>query len=158
MATDQGGFVIELQSTDTPIDTISVENLQSSNEPPRMLKAQPSKEDETDNLSFHLRIIKWISLVFIALSVCAGAVLSKVSLVTITGRMFDLTRYPDGNTLPRSVLFIQLTLLLVIPELISFMRCLVWGVIGKTTKRFPWPSRSAFIWVSLYTYSYSSSN
>ena len=152
MATDQGVDYIELQPTDTvPLLNTAENDSQSSNEPPRSrLKAQPSKEDETDNLSFYLRIIKWISLVFIALSVCAGAILSKVSLVSITGRMFDLTRYPDGNTLPRSVLFIQLTLLLVIPELVSFMRCLVWGVIGKTTKRFPWPSRSAFIWVSLY--------
>ena len=86
MATDRGD--LELQS----IRKTSVENLQSSTKAARTLKGQPSKEEETDNLSFYLRIIKWISLVFIALIVCSGAVLSKVSLVSITGRMFDLTR------------------------------------------------------------------
>ena len=154
MATNQGEFVIEaieLQSakrsatTATPMD--SVENFEQSSK--SRLTAQPSKEEETDNLPFYLRIVKWISLVFIAISVCVGAVLSKVSLVSITGRMFDLTSDPDGNTVPRSLLFVQLTLLLVIPEIVSFMRCLVWGVIGKTTKRFPWPSRAALIRVSL---------
>ena len=96
----------------------------------------------------HLRKIKKIALFFIGLCVLAGTVVSKVSLVSITGRMFDLISYHDGHTLPRSALFIQLTLLLVIPELVSFIRCLVWGVIGKTTESFPWPSKRGFILVS----------
>ena len=150
MATDRGDFAIELQPTKRPPTPVHTVDLQPSNAKTRTLTAQPgSKEEEIDSLSFYLRIIKWISLVFVALSVCVGAVLSKVSLVSITGRMFDLTSYPDGNTVPRSVLFIQLTLLLVIPEIVSFTRCLVWGVIGKTTKRFPWPSRAVLIRVSL---------
>ena len=97
----------------------------------------------------YLRIIKWTALFLIGACVLVGTVLSKVSLVSITGRMFNLTRFPDEHVLPRSVLFIQLTFFLVIPEVVSFIRCLVWGVIGKTTESFPWPTISAFVLVSL---------
>ena len=97
----------------------------------------------------YLRIIKWTALFLIGACVLVGTVLSKVSLVSITGRMFNLTRFPDEHALPRSVLFIQLTFFLVIPEVVSFIRCLVWGVIGKTTESFPWPTLSAFVLVSL---------
>ena len=100
----------------------------------------------------YLHIIKWIALIIIALCVCVGSVLSKITLVSITGRMFSLVSSLDGHTLPQSVLFVQLTLILVIPEAVSFIRCLIWGVIGKTTERFPWPNRSAFIGVSQYIY------
>ena len=114
------------------------------------LEARPGREEENAQ-SYSLLIIKVIVLVLIALFVCAGAVLSKVSLVSVTGRMFDLSRQPDGHTRPRSALFIQLTLLLVIPEVVSFVSCLVRGVIGKTTKTFPWPNKWALLWVSHYT-------
>ena len=123
-------------------------------------KLKPDAQSETgtsqsDNLSFYLRNIKRIALALIASCICVGAVMSKVSLVSITDRMnprFNLTSYADEYSPPhRSVLLIQLILLLVIPEVVSFVRCLVWGVIGKTTQSFPWPSRKAFIWVSRST-------
>ena len=150
MATNRGD--LELQSINSGISNVPLPRSQDQGQATngRTLTARSSKEvpEGTDTLPFYLRIIKWIALGFIALCVCAGAVLSKVSLVSITGRMFNLTSYPDGQTSARSLLFIQLTILLAIPELHSLMRCLVWGVIGKTTKKFPWPSRSAIIWVS----------
>ena len=106
--------------------------------------------EETHQQPLFLRIIKYIALCLIALCVCAGAVLNKVSLVGITGRMFHLSNWSDRgeHTTPRSVLFIQLTFMLVIPEVVSFVSCLVRGVIGKTTKSFPWPSRWALFLVS----------
>lgn len=111
------------------------------------------KPKRLDQLAFSLHIIKWIAMVFIALCVLSGTVFSKISLVSITGRMFNLTRSPDGpNTQTASVLFTQLTLMLIIPEVVSFIRCLVWGVIGKTTSSFPWPSRSALFLVSYAMY------
>ena len=122
-------------------------------------KPDPQSESSTDHLSFYLRIIKRIALALIASCICIGAVISKVSLVSITDRMnprFNFSTFPDEYSIPhRSALFIQLTLLLVIPEVVSVIRCLVWGVIGKTTKSFPWPSQSAFIWVSRSIASYS---
>ena len=122
-------------------------------------KPDPQSESLTDHLPIYLRVIKRIALALIASCICVGAVMSKVSLVSITDRMnprFNFSTFPDEHSIPnRSALFIQLTLLLVIPEVVSFIRCLVWGVIGKTTKSFPWPSQSAFIWVSRSIASYS---
>ena len=151
MATNRGD--LELQSINSGISQVQLPRSQGQGQTTngRTLTARFSKEvpEGTDTLpSVYLRIIKWIALGFIALCICAGAVLSKVSLVSITGRMFNLTSYPDGQTSARSLLFIQLTILLAIPELHSLIKCLVWGVIGKTTKKFPWPSQSAIIWVS----------
>ena len=114
----------------------------------------------TARVPFYLHVIKWIALIFIALCVLVGSVMSKVTFVSIAGRMFSTLNIsapgPDDHTDTRSLLFIQLTISLVIPEAVSFIRCLVWGVIGKTTESYPWPSRSAFLWVSSsVTYSYS---
>lgn len=119
----------------------------------RTLHATSTWRGETDRVSFTLRVLKWIALIFIAFSVLAGTVLSKVSLISITGRMFNLGRsldiFPEEHT--RSVLFIQLTLLFIIPELVSFIRCLMWGVFSKTTRNFPWPTRSALVQVNDHT-------
>ena len=114
------------------------------------IRSAPATKPLKGNKPAYLHIIKWIALIIIALCVCVGSVLSKVTLVSITGRMFSFVSSRDGHmhTLPQSILFVQLTLILVIPEAVSFIRCLIWGVIGKTTERFPWPNRSAFIGVS----------
>lgn len=128
--------------------TLPTEDTPSSETESHTLEARPSRGEETDRQLSSLRIIKWIALVFIGLCICTGAVLSKVTLVSITGRMFYLTRDRDGNTLPRSILFIQLTLMLIIPEAVSFVTCLVRGVVGKTTNSFPWPNTQALILVS----------
>ena len=122
-------------------------------ETPKNIPAAKSPSNLKASKPVYLHIIKWTALIIIALFVCVGAVLSKVTLVSITGKMFALISSRDGHmdTVPaQSVLFIQLTLILIIPEVVSFFRCLIWGVIGKTTEQFPWPNRSAFVGVSLY--------
>ena len=135
------------------MSTISMHVEDTRSQTSRTLETRPGRE-ETDRPSSLLRVIKWIALGLIALCVCGGGVLSKVSLVSITGRFFDLTSQddPDGHEdgrLSRSKLFVQLTLTLILPEVISFVTCLVQGVIGKTTKTFPWPKlRWALVWVS----------
>ena len=103
-----------------------------------------NEEDPPQKSLIH-RVIKWISLCIVALCLLTATVLSKVSLVNITGRMFHLS---NASSNARSVLFIQLVFLMLIPEVISFFRCLFWGVIGKTTKKFPLPSKDAVFWVS----------
>ena len=134
---------------DTGTDNVAHAFSQSAS---RTLEARPRGGEETDSTSFVLRVIKGIALVLIALFVCTGAVLSKVSLVSITGRMFNESwrsdRTSEETRSTRSNLFIQLTLALLIPEVISFVTCLVRGLIGKTTNSFPWPNRWALLWVS----------
>ena len=132
----------------TPMAT---EDRQSSQTSRTLWESRTRRREETHQQSLFLRIIKYIALCLIALCVCAGAVLSKVSLVSITGRMFYLSKSdPDDDPTPRSVLFIQLTFMLVVPEVVSFVSCLVRGVIGKTTKSFPWPTWKALVLVSQY--------
>ena len=100
-----------------------------------------------------LLFIKWTTLCFVACCALAGTVVSKITLASITGRMYSLTNVSSNATVgvldqkTGSKLFIQLVSLMVFPEVVSFFRCLVWGVIGKTTDRFPWPSKTAIAWV-----------
>ena len=111
-----------------------------------------NKPQATDRRTLLLCIIKAMALIFIALCVGVGSVVSKVTLVSITSRTvtINFTQSSDGLASPKSesVLYIQLTLLLVIPEVVSFIRCLVWGVIGKTSETYPWPSKLAVLKVS----------
>ena len=74
---------------------------------------EQSQEQRKTSRLFYLRIIKRISLVFIALCICSGVVFSKISLVSITGRMFEImstsnvTTFSDERiVLSRSLLFI----------------------------------------------------
>ena len=131
------------KTDDTPQDKVQAANRTASS-PQKSTK----KEGKTSRC---LSFINWTALILIALCVLAGAVLSKVSLVSITGRMYSLTTLQEGYTytLPQSVIFIQLTILLIIPDVASFTRCILAGVIGKTTESYPWPSPKALIVVSL---------
>ena len=146
--------VVELQQVtdgDTTGDIDAAEDMYTDTAPPteNAASAESPSKVKASQLQFY-RNIKRIALVVIAICVCVGGVVSKVTLVSITGRMFNLVSLRDGytHTLPQSALFFQLTLILVIPEVISVIRCLIWGVIGKTSKSFPWPSRSALVVVS----------
>jgi len=99
-----------------------------------------------------LRVIKWTALCIVALCLWTTTVMSKVTLVSITARMFNLTSKAspsEKEERDRSVLFIQLVFLMLIPEVFSFFRCLFYGVFGKTTTKFPWPSKNAVVWVSV---------
>ena len=134
---------------DTTGDTDTANDTDTAPSTKNAASAESPSKVKASQLQFY-RNIKRIALVVIAIFVCVGGVVSKVTLVSITGRMFSLVSLRDGNmqTLPQSALFAQLTLILVIPEVVSFVRCLIWGVLGKTAESFPWPSRSAFIAVS----------
>ena len=101
-----------------------------------------------------LRVIKVVSLLFIGACALVGMIFSKITFVSITGRMYTLyTASPQQDTgnNPKSVIFFQLVFILVIPEILSLVHCVVWGFIGKTPRTFPWPSWKAMAWVSYCT-------
>lgn len=87
--------------------------------------------------------------------VLGSAVLSKLTLVSLTDRLRNVTYYP--NSTKKSIeteedqtqavtIYWYLQLVLLIPNFITFVRCLAFGVIGKTTRTFPWPKTlSVFI-------------
>jgi len=115
-------------------------------------KTKDKRKEQKDRRRL-LLVIKWTTLCFVACCAIAGTVVSKVTLASITGRMYSLTNVSSNATVgvldqkTGSKLFIQLVILMVFPEVVSFFRCLIWGVIGKTTDRFPWPSKTAIAWV-----------
>ena len=95
-----------------------------------------------------LRLIKVVSLLVIGTCALAGMVFSKITFVSITSRMYTLYTGPNTENNRKSVIFFQLVFILVIPEIICLLHCVVWGFIGKTSKSFPWPSLKSIILVS----------
>jgi len=124
----------------------------------RLRRSDDEEEDPTESPYYAntLRIIKLASLLLIAGCALVGMVISKISFVSITSRMYTLsyshplTRDDEKtNKNQKSMIFFQLVFILVIPEIMCLGHCLLWGVIGKTSKNFPWPSRKAVILVSV---------
>ena len=141
-----------VEMVDHPISDLDQSSVQSQ----ARFRVTPPRGNEEDPLqkSLGFRVIKWIALCIVALCLWTTAVLSKVTLVSITARMFILSTEAEPSNerelnKARSILFIQLVFLMVIPEVFSFLRCLFYGVFGKTTKKFPWPSKNAVAWVSV---------
>jgi len=94
-----------------------------------------------------LRIIKIVALLLIAACTLVGTVFSKISFVSITGRMYSLYTENDRNSYEKSQTFVQLVFVLIVPDILCFFHCLVWGVIGKTNRSFPWPRWRAMLLV-----------
>ena len=121
----------------------------------RRVVEHPVEEGEDDGIqppayTNVLRFIKVVSLLVIGACALVGMVFSKITFVSITGRMYTLynsTRANEQNN-PKSVIFFQLVFILVIPEIVCLLHCIVWGFIGKTSKSFPWPSLKSLILVS----------
>ena len=125
---------------------VPVQQSLSSTHSQTRLQGRPRGGEETPQKSVGFLIIKWTALCIVALSLWTAAVVSKVSVVSITGRMFKLSKSVTVDSSHdvyriRSILFIQLVFLLLIPKVLSSIRCLCWGVIGKSTKKYPWPTR-----------------
>jgi len=95
-----------------------------------------------------LRIIKIVALLLIASCTLVGTVFSKISFVSITSRMYTLYTDTSSADSDKSQIFVQLVFILVVPEIVCLLHCLVWGVIGKTDRSFPWPSGKAVLLVS----------
>jgi len=140
-----------VEMVDHPISDLDQGSVQSQ----ARFRVRPPRGNEEEPLqkSLGLRVIKWIALCIVALCLWTTAVLSKVTLVSITARMFSLSTEAESSNEreerdgARSILFIQLVFLMLIPEVFSFLRCLFYGVFGKTTKKYPWPSKNAVAWV-----------
>ena len=113
----------------------------------KKFKSSSTKEKETTKQLASKRVLVGIKaaigLVFL-IAVLASAVLSKLTLVTLTDQ---LRATNDDKT--RITFYWYIQLILLIPSFITFVRCFVVGVIGKTTKSFPWPTGKAILYVRL---------
>ena len=106
---------------------------------------------KSKRLLFTIKVI--IGLVFMVV-VLGSSVLSKLTLLSITDRLRSILYHPNATqrTVIKSedrdtavTLYWYLQFILLIPNLITFVRCLAFGVIGKTTRTFPWPKGQSII-------------
>ena len=109
----------------------------------------------------HFRLIRIAVKLLMFLLVLSALVASKVSLVTILGHLRSMTNFSlsaesgmsnDGADVEGDIktavgLYWQLLLILVIPNLITWVRALFNGVIGKSASQ-PWPKYEAILMVS----------
>ena len=107
--------------------------------------------------TYNRDIVKFVKVVFILVLFCAilvMATMSKVTFVAIASKLYDTTANISNYTTPRddvgfqSVTFIQLVLVLIIPQLVTVVRMFFAGIVGKSQKNYPWPSPGAIIGVS----------
>ena len=165
-------------NSDTPAETLSLlsveredenyDDLMSEGERFARNEEQGENDSLTDDslsdqsLSYAntLRVVKVISLLLIGAIALFGMIFSKISFVSITTRMYSLYTYPnstetnsaikDNQTLTnyKSAIFFQLVVILVIPEIVSLLHCLIKGFLGKSSITFPWPNWKSIALVS----------
>lgn len=103
-----------------------------------------------------LAIKGFIGVVFLVI-VLVSSVLSKLTLVSLADRLRSVTYFPNASK--RDVtehehttavtLYWYLQFVLLIPNFVTFVRCLAFGVIGKTARNYPWPKARAIFLVSI---------
>ena len=115
----------------------------------------PLKDDPAGSTSV-LMGLKVMSEIFLSCLVLLCTVFSKLSLVGLTDDLSEVTRLvqngsgSDPSTVTRGVsVYWQLLLVLLIPNCITFCRCMLFGLVGKSSQSFPFPHQKAFIMVSI---------
>ena len=140
----------------SPTTLIPLRTPSSSNTPPPERNSNPTDTMKTKWLLFRPKTI--VGVIFLVI-VLGSNVLSKLTLVSLTARLKNVTYFPNASkdditSEDRSTavtLYWYLQLVLLIPNFITFFRCFAFGVLGKTTKIFPWPKKRAFVWVSVFS-------
>ncbi len=117
-------------------------------------KPSNTTEQEKGSVSA-LMGLKVLSEIFLSSLVLLCTVFSKLSLVGLTDDLKEISRLvsngsgSDPSTVARGVaLYWQLLLILLIPNFITFLRCMLFGCLGKSSQSFPFPTQMALIMVS----------
>lgn len=143
--------------------------------PRRGNKDSDKKLKSTSTVLLGLKIV--IGLVFFAI-VLTSSVFSKLTLVSLTERLRNVTMHIQNESdseLPTDAMVVvyndqkadllveeavsiywQLLVILIVPNLLTFLRCLFFGFLGKTRKNFPWPKGKAILLVSILNYNFFS--
>lgn len=116
---------------------------------------------ENDNLrsdkqSAFLRIVRHVVRVVVFIVVLGCLVLAKLSFVAMSQRFNDTRPNPADESDTRwkgmrAANFWRILIALIIPSVLSFLRCVWCGLISRTRKNYPWPSKSAIVVVSVCT-------
>jgi len=123
-------------------------------------KSDDKKRDDSkgNRQLWILRIAKFVAISFVVLCAMIGTSVNKVTLASITGKMHKLsnctnttnsTLSSEDKTRIGSICYIELVVIMIIPDFVSFLRCLLWGVVGKNTDTYPWPTWKDILLVRL---------
>lgn len=103
--------------------------------------------------------IKFLFGVLLFLTVLTCNVLSKLSLVSLTEKLWIASHnisdqstpsvLQASNTNKAVTVYWQLFLVVIIPQCVTFIRSFAFGVLGKSSRSFPWPSIVGTIVVSI---------
>ena len=99
---------------------------------------------------------KWIVSFVMFSAILVLATFSKVCFVAIASKYNDSLVVPQSNETAspmkslqeNSITFIQLVVILMTPQLFTAIRMFFGGIVGKSSKTYPWPSTVAMIVVS----------
>lgn len=94
-----------------------------------------------------IKLIRAIAIITLFFAVLTSATLSKVTFVAIAAKMYNAVANGERNHAQFSITFTQIVIVLMIPQLITFVRMFI-GVIGKKRSIYPLPSIGALIVVS----------
>ena len=120
-------------------------------EPPTPIDEQPAEfghEPPKHQLSCKVLFARYFFTALIFLFVLVSTALSKVCFVSIAAQLNININSSVGNEAGekrRSVAFVQLVLVLCVPQAVTILKTLFLGVLGKTTKHFPWPTWPALL-------------
>lgn len=117
-------------------------------EPPTPTSEQRRRLDEQPKKSSCKA--KFVSFCFtftVFLFVLVSAALSKVCFVNIAAQLNANSSVGNGSggAKRRSIAFVQLVLVLCVPQAFTILKTLFLGILGKTVKRFPWPTWKALL-------------
>ena len=94
-----------------------------------------------------LTVVKWVFTAILLVLILVSSVLSKTSFARIASSLANITM--ENGEITRkdkhSVAFVQLVFILIVPQILTILKAFFLGILGKGTKRFPWPSTSAII-------------
>ena len=107
----------------------------------RQLDEQPKKS------SCKAKFASFCFTFIVFLFVLVSAALSKVCFANIAAQLNANSSVGNGSDggKRRSIAFVQLVLVLCVPQVVTILKTLFLGILGKTTKRFPWPTWKALL-------------
>ena len=113
---------------------------------------EQEEEFNTAATSCGQKLVKFIFTAVLFLLVLGASTLSKVCFAAIAGRLSKINLNANATitkaTSEQSVAFVQIVLILCIPQIITILKTFFLGILGKTNKHFPWPNKKALIKVS----------
>ena len=133
------GVALDMEDEQFPMDEI-VESMEA--EPLPIIRPQELHQDQSTT-----RSSKIVVGLFLFSIVITCAVSSKLSLVWLVSGLNSAPHNPED--ISKAVgYYWQLLLVLLIPQFVTFFRTLFFGVCGKQSRTFPWPTRRAILTVS----------